>query len=445
MKRSGFLFVITAMILFTTSHALTLKEAIDISLETNTEYKVEKYREKIAFIQHNNGLLGMLPDATLSYKYLEAEDMSGVMSESYSRSLTLSQPVFYNGREVFDYLSGYYSWRAARQKFSETEKNVVIDTISRYFAVLKKQEMINVWEYELQSAQKQWEKAQKLFELGRISREGLLENESYYKLAEYNTAKAKNDYEIERLSFRNYLKKDFNVLEDFNFSETTPKSIDEYLAYAKDNSYEYKNQVNTYRAAKYGYWADKLAKWPKLSVYVKYNYAGESFSDMNDDDFEYGFSLSLSGWLYSSASASYYGIQERPSDEDAGKGYTVTGSLLTGDLTTPGVLSSKIAYLYEIDKTANKSLALERIVKDKYFSFIESKNYFEYKTTDMNLKESKRDRLLKQYDLGMSDDAASIEALREHAQARVDYLNAKYAYYLSWYNLLKTVGMDVEL
>lgn len=444
MKRFLLAVVIMAGIASTVG-ALTLKEAIDISLDSNTDYKVEKYRQQIAFIQHNNGLLGMLPDVSLNYRYTEAPNLSGVMTESYSRSLTLSQPVFYNGREVFDYLSGYYSWRAARQKYNETEKKVIIDTISRYFAVLKRQEMINVWEYELQSAQKQWEKAQKLYELGRISREGLLENETYYKLAEYNTSKAKNDYEVEKLSFRNYLKQDFTVLEDFDFKETTPKPIDEYITYAKDNSYEYKNQVNTYRAAKYGYWADKMAKWPKLSVYVKYNYAGESFSDMNDDDFEYGFSLSLSGWLYSSASASYYGLQERPSDDNAGKGYTVTGSLLTGDATTPSVLSSKIAYLYEIDKTENKSLALERIVKDKYFAFVEAKDFYEYKATDMQLKESKRDRLLKQYDLGMSDDAASIEALREHAQARVDYLNAKYAYYLSWFNLLKTVGMDVSL
>lgn len=427
------------------SFTLTLKEAIDIALESNTDYKVEKYRQQIAFIQHNNGLLGMLPDVSLSYRYTEAPNLSGTLTESYTRSLTLSQPVFYNGREVFDYLSSYYAWRAARQKYNETEKQVVIDTISRYFAVLKLQEMTGVWEYELQSAQKQWEKAKKLFELGRISREGLLENETYYKLAEYNTAKAKNDYEIEKLSFRNYLKQDFATLEDYDFKETAPKSIEDYLVYAKDNSYEYKNQVNTYRAARYGYWADKMAKWPKLSVYVKYNYAGDSFSDMNDDDFEYGFSLSLSGWLYSSASASYYGLQERLSDENAGKGYTVTGSLLTGDSTTPGVLSSKIAYLYEIDKTENKSLALERIVKDKYFAFVEAKNFYEYKTTDMQLKESKKDRLLKQYDLGMSDDADSIEALREHAQARVDYLNAKYAYYLSWFTLLKTVGMDVSL
>lgn len=417
--------------------SLTLHEAVETALKNNVDLKVEKLNRDIAFTRHNNALLGLLPDITLAYNYALDETGYWGSSESKTTQFMIEQPIFYNGKELFIFLSAYYAWKKSSNDYETKRKQVLIETVNKYMDLLKKQETVRIWALEIESAEKQRIKINKMFDLQFAARKDVLESESYLKEARYYHTKASNDYDMSKLEFEHYLKIPITDVTDTSLPVVDPKDYTYYFNYAQTHSIEYENLILTQKAARFQYKASQLARWPQLSVFVKN-------SQMDEKSLEYGISINLTGLLYSSATGSY-GLQRNNNLWDTDKkNVSFRASLFTGDSTKESILKGEIDYLTMENELSDKNLSLEKIVKKAFFQFTEARDYFDMSSTAEEAKQETLMKTSKEYDLGLIDSMKLIEAQKELSEAKVNHLNGKYNYIIAWYTLLMTVGADIS-
>jgi len=417
--------------------ALNLKEAVDLALINSIDIQSERIKRDIAFTRHNNALLGLLPDITLAYNYnLDSTGYWGA-SETKNTEFIIEQPVFYNGRELFAFLSAYYNWKQAQNNYATQKKAVLINTVNKYMDLLKKQETVRMWALEMDSALQQSIKTKKMFDLNFAAKKDVLESDSYYKLAKYNHTKADNDYQMSKIELEQYLNTKFDSLSDTDFPTIEPKDLPYYEEYAKKNSPDYENLIYAQKAARFKYKETQLARWPQLSVYIKN-------AQMDEKSLEYGFTVNLTGLFYSSATGSY-GLQKNTNLYDTDKkNISFKASLFTGDSIKESILQGQLNYLASEYELADSQLALEKIVKKAYFSFTEARDYYDMAVTTEEAKQEIVIKNEKEFSLGLIDSMELIKSQKELSEAKVNRLNGKFNYYIAWYTLLMTIGADIE-
>src|SRR6056297_2124580 len=439
MKKSFLIIIFIIIINFVS--AITLKEEIDISLKENINYKKAEINKKISKINRNNSFLGLIPNFNYEVNYDETND-------AYNKSYQISQSIFYNGKEVFEFLSNYYSYKKANNNYKNAKKNVIIETIRKYLSILEKKENVDLWRLEKQQSEKNYKRAKKMYEYGKIAKLDLLENENYFEYSRYKYEEAVNNYDLAKIDFQNYLNQGFDNIEDYSFKDVTLKEFDYYLDFARENSLDFKNLEYSLESSKNYVRASRMSKLPEINFFVEKSYSGNSWEETNEDYYTYGIDIDLSGWLYSTFGGSYNYTDYSDSYSgpyDESKNYSANVDVLAGDHKTGSYLSSKIDYLNARDNLKNKELELQKLVKTAYYEFKNSKNFYEMKKINMKAKEEKRRKTSKEYELGVIDASEKIEADKEYAQAKIDLLTAKYNYYISWFNLLKIVGRDFKI
>ncbi len=438
------IFIILSLAIFLVQiSGITLEEAVKISLEENVDYKEAKINKKISGINKNNSLFGMVPNlsATVNYDFID---------ESYKKNFRLSQDIFYSGQEIFSYLSSKYNYEYAKNYLRNKKNEVIIDSIKKYLELLKAQDRVELWKIEVQKAKKDYEKAEKMYEYGNTAKLDLLESKNYYMYAKHNLKVEKNNYNLKKIEYEEYLDKKIDKIEKYEFPELEIKNLKNYMNFAKSNSYEYENLVLNYKANKYNYWSNKLEKLPQVNVFLEKNYTDEEFNSYENDAITYGISVDLSGWLYSSVEADYSyseydnsinNLPEASKDEV----YSLTMNLLNGDYTTSSVLQEKISYLRSKKRIENEKRALEKLIKTAYYNLVDAKSYYEMQEMNLKAKKELRRKRIKEYELGVIDSSERVDAIKKYLQAEIDYINAKYNYYISWYNLLKVVGKEINI
>lgn len=421
------------------SHALTLNEAVQLALRNSVEIQAAQFKKEIAYIQHNNALLGMLPDVTVSYNYSLNDAGYWTPDEKKNTSYSIEQPIFYNGRELFAFLAAYYSWKKTDNDAEIQKKKTIIDTITFYLELLKKRELMTVWDLEMQSSAAQLQKYSKLFELKQAAKAELYESESYYKNAKYNYTKAKNEYELDKMNFEHYLNTSFETLDDFNFDTLTVSDpgLSYYLKYALEHSIEYQNLKYDEKATNYQKKVNQTANWPQVSFFIQ-----NSFQDSKQ--LLYGVNVNISGWFYSSVSNKYNFQRDANYIKVNQENYAFNASILTGDSITPQLLQSKISNLQAEYELRDRKAALERMIKKAYFAFEQSRDFYDMTDSDQRAKQEKFIRREKEFTLGLTDTVEKFKTQREYAEAKINYLNGKYTYYMTWFYLRMLVGEEVQ-
>jgi outer membrane protein TolC len=316
--------------------------------------------------------------------------------------------------------------------------------------LLKAQDRVELWDVEVEKAKNDYEKAEKMYEYGNTAKLDLLESKNYYMYAKHNLKVEKNNYNLRKIEFEEYLNKEIDVIEEYEFPELTIKNLESYMDFAENNSYEYENLVLNYKANKYNYWSYKMEKLPQVNFFLEKNYTDKEFDSYENDALTYGVSVDLSGWLYSSVNADYSyseyddiisNLPEASNDEV----YSLTMNILNGDYTTSSVLQKKISYLRSKKRIENEKRALEKLIKTAYYNLVDAKSYYEMQKMNLEAKQELRRKRMKEYELGIIDSSERFDAIKQYLQAEIDYIDAKYNYYISWYNLLKVVGKEIEI
>lgn len=437
------LLIISVIFFISLNNGITLKETVKYSLKENVTYKEAKLNKKIYNIYKNNSLLDMVPDFTASMEY-------DPITEDYNKSFRISQNIFYSGKEIFSYLSSKYNYDYMNNIVEKQKNEVIIETIRQYLELIKARETVNLWEVEVQKAEKDYQKAKKMYKYGNTTKLDLLESKNYFKYAKHNLDSEKNSFSLQKLEFEDFINKNIKKVEDYDFPDISIKSIDHYLEYASKESYEFKNMILKKKASKFDYISSKLNKLPSVNFFITKNYTDNNFEDFENDNLTYGVSVDLTGWFYSNIQTDY-----SYSDYSTGSGlYNQSGSnekysadlnVLSGDYTTPSIYQKKISYLKSNETIQNKKLALQKLIKKNYYNFVNSKSYFNLQKTNLKAKKERRRKKIKEYELGMVDSSEKVEAIKEYLQAEIDYLQAKYNYYINWYNLLKVSGKKIKL
>lgn len=202
---------------------LTLDRAVELALEKNHSIIADQYEKDAAKWGTAASVSGYLPKVyfTSSWsriddrRYNDAKDAAelsqqyGIESEAwqdtYSSSLTLSQPIFNGGKELASILYANSYRKERSYNTLNTRLSLIRDVTTAYYAVLTAEQMLFVSRESVALADESLKVAQARFDIDQIHRGEVLRWEASRAEAEVVLIETENTYETAKIALANIL------------------------------------------------------------------------------------------------------------------------------------------------------------------------------------------------------------------------------------------------
>ena len=172
---------------------LTMEEAIDRALSRNNMVRASEFALKKARWDKVNAWSQFLPNVSFSTQMTRIDDETfalrdfrrylppelkdqipqTVFQRAYFTSFDVSMPLF-NGALINGLFLAGSNMGIAKKLRQSTEENIVFQVVSGYLNVLKDREILNLQEKYLDLSQRNFEKAERLYDSGRYSKTDML-------------------------------------------------------------------------------------------------------------------------------------------------------------------------------------------------------------------------------------------------------------------------------
>lgn len=145
---------------------LDFKQAVDIALSKNLNYKIQENNLLILEKEKQVSLASHLPNANLTNSFLRQTGqqfqqvegeivVTNVTNEIVSSSLSMNMPVFNSGRRILDTQSSRLAYQAGEKAMERAKQQVVFDVARRYLQVLLDKELLRIAQQNLDNQKQQ--------------------------------------------------------------------------------------------------------------------------------------------------------------------------------------------------------------------------------------------------------------------------------------------------
>ncbi len=145
---------------------LDFKQAVDIALSKNLNYKIQENNLLILEKEKQVSLASHLPNANLTNSFLRQTGqqfqqvegeivVTNVTNEIVSSGLSMNMPVFNSGRRILDTQSSRLAYQAGEKAMERAKQQVVFDVARRYLQVLLDKELLRIAQQNLDNQKQQ--------------------------------------------------------------------------------------------------------------------------------------------------------------------------------------------------------------------------------------------------------------------------------------------------
>jgi outer membrane protein TolC len=247
---------------------MTLEQAIRYALENNLSLQAASRGVRASQWGVRKAHLDFLPQLDFEFRYLRLDEGTldranafydfvqqnqdafppeitrnvrpGAYKDSYGPAVSIIQPIYNGGvlRSQLNFAQALDDRSNANHE--DTRQQVIFDTYSAYFDVLKSQELLALAEESKRSAQEHLASTSKMLEVGMRARNEVLRFEVALATAENALIVAQNNVELARASLNRVmgreLERDFTLTPVEDVSWQAPRTLDEQMQSAINNN-----------------------------------------------------------------------------------------------------------------------------------------------------------------------------------------------------------------
>lgn len=225
----------------------------------------------------------------------------GLSRNSYSAGLSFSQTLYDGGQSWNSIKQAGSSYRASENSLVGTRQTVIAEVMQSYFQVLKDQQLVEVFREAVESADKQLERTQSMYELGSVAQIDVFQ--ARVNLGENRTNLLNQEVALQNSRANLNLAMGRDPLEPIEIVSTDPQiepltlTMDEAIAKAVENNPTVLASKLSAKAAEYGLKVAKGAHLPSLTVSAGYSRFNTEFDRVYtglDKNYSLNFGVNLS-------------------------------------------------------------------------------------------------------------------------------------------------------
>ena len=390
-----------------------------LSQTYNTNPTLQSERAYLRSIDENVAIAksGYRPTVSLNGAYHDGENniKKGVGSDggynTLSGSANVSQPVFSGFSTVNSVKAADRTVRAAQNSLSNVEQNILLQAATAYLDVMQNQAIVDLQKNNEKLLKTKLDETLERFKVGEVTRTDVSQARARHsqaiadRIASEGTLQSSIAYYIELIG-----SEPKKLVEPVKMNEFLPKSYDEALKIAQDNSFTIKQAKNLYAAKGYEVYANTGALFPTLSLdgTIGRNKSEQGSIDTTTENAEWGINLSV--------------------------------PLYDGGADRARIRQSK----YQKWQAQEDVLEAKRAVKSSVQSTWETmkSNESQLKAIEAQIKanEIALEGVQKEEALGNRTILDVLDAYQELLNSRVNDVKARRTYYVSAMNLLASMG-----
>ena len=390
-----------------------------LSQTYNTNPTLQSERAYLRSIDENVAIAksGYRPTVSLNGAYSDGENniKKGVGSDggynTLSGSANVSQPVFSGFSTVNSVKAADRTVRAAQNSLSNVEQNILLQAATAYLDVMQNQAIVDLQKNNEKLLKTKLDETLERFKVGEVTRTDVSHARARHsqaiadRIASEGTLQSSIAYYIELIG-----SEPKKLVEPVKMNEFLPKSYDEALKIAQDNSFIIKQAKNLYAAKGYEVYANTGALFPTLSLdgTIGRNKSEQGSIDTTTENAEWGINLSV--------------------------------PLYDGGADRARIRQSK----YQKWQAQEDVLEAKRAVKSSVQSTWETmkSNESQLKAIEAQIKanEIALEGVQKEEALGNRTILDVLDAYQELLNSRVNDVKARRTYYVSAMNLLASMG-----
>lgn len=424
------------------AHAESLGDIYQLAVNNDAQLRAEEALYKADLETEKLALSALLPKVSASYSYsnTDLESRSTVLRETGTLtptgirtnrdtdrdgySLSLSQAIF-DVPSWFSFKSGQELSRQAAATFAANQQNLILRTVSAYFAVLRAKDNLQASRAQERALDRQLEQTRQRFDVGLIAITDVYEAQAAYDLSQVQRIEYENAVAVatEKLSvLTGDQHGELNVLVD-NFPIKRPEPIKraDWVEFAIKNNYSLSAARYKEEAARANAMAKKSEHLPKVT-------GSYSYSDYDTD-----------------GSMSQYPAGATPLSPD-GSDETQTWSInLSVPLFSGGATSAnrrKAAQQFNAAREQRINLTRNTVsnTRSQHMTVMSNVSRVAARKQSIVSSKSALDATQAGYDVGTRNVVDVLNAQNALYSAQRDYANSRYDYIIAMMQLKLQAG-----
>ncbi len=394
--------------------SLSLERAIDIALAQSPVYYESKHSYEKSRILFYQTLANLLPTVSASASYSTSE-VQDITSDTYSWSLSLSQPIF-----DLDIVSSVFvtgrQLQGSRILHESDIAELVLRVKTAYYNLINAYELLRSSEITIQRAEENLDLIETKFELGAASRLEKLQAEVFYLSALQDRARARTSQITAQEELRAALATDRDIFPVDSLvppGQTRFPPLDSLAMLLERANYTVRIAREARNAAQLDLVAAYLSFLPRVSFFYGYSYSADSFIF----DFQ------------------HY-------RDNATKNYGVSMSLPIFELKTIifNILSAKKEVQKQESAQLKYALESQKSLNTTYYSLREAYERLEFASKSLDAATEATAIAREQYALGVVSFLELLTVEKDLYEARVTYTSSLSEFYIQRANLSYLLG-----
>ncbi|MGM0381850.1 MAG: TolC family protein [bacterium] len=263
---------------------LTLQEAYELALENSDQIKIS--RENIRQSKADQSMVssGLWPQVNLQASKIRQKEIEatpggapGTPEDDYTYGVQLNQYLFQGGKRYFESSAAQWQVEASEAEDYRRRQRVLFSVARNYYEVLLARRKTEIARSVLQRAQNQLQRARGRFEVGEITRTGVLRARVQVAKAEEQLQRAKNSRRIARdqLTLAMGIDKLQEDVKDIEEKEAVDEPVDEYYQLAFNNRRDLQAVQKTEKALAERLKSEQANYSPRVGLEGSYDYQDE--------------------------------------------------------------------------------------------------------------------------------------------------------------------------
>ncbi len=291
-----FLLIAACVIILTAGGAkaaeekITLEEAYELALEHSDQVHISGEEIQQAKAQQTMVSSGLWPQLNLHARGLRQEEIEmesdrGTPETDYGYGVELNQYLFQGGRRIFETRAASLRLEARQAQDYRNRQEVLFNVAKNYYEVLLARRNIEIAQSVLRRAERQLERAGGRFEVGEITRTGVLRAEVQKARAQEQLQRAKNSREIARDQLVLAIGVDEleGEIEEINKKLPGDRPLENYYELAYANRVDLEALARVEEAVEQRLSARKAEYSPQFNLRASYEYEDEGIVGDEDD------------------------------------------------------------------------------------------------------------------------------------------------------------------
>lgn len=400
------LIILQNTLIFAAPVNLTLQQSIDIALKNNPVVQIAGKDQEQSKWSISEAKAAKLPTVSLGSNYNFRDD-----SGDNSNSLRLNWQLYNGDRTDARIAQAQLGLAGAKLETEKTKQQLILQTTTDYYNVLKTKAMLNVNEQTVDNLAAHLAVVQDKYNAGVVAKSDLLRAEVELANARQNLIMAQNQYDLAVTGLLNTMNIEANTeinLDDDLTYEAYSGTLEEAIALANQNRPEIAKANVTIESAQKGVKIAESGKMPEVSL---------------------------------SASTGWQDSLLPNGANDWSLGVSASWNIFDAGVTNAQINQAEVA----LDKAKLQSEqvqdSVEQEVRESYLGMKEAEKRLE--TTEFAVNKANEDLYIAQerYKAGVGTNLDVIDAQLAYTQARTNHVKALYDYNINKAKLNKATGV----